>query len=202
VFASLPSNRTCTERVGLRWGWGGTPCAQADVCNPTVTQGGKSFIGVATADGVTTFYMYDRRMKWIENTLESPADVTFEEYGNNRNHGGSSTCPAVGAPHPLVHRVSVCPIDCQVGAPQPLVHRVSVCSNGSTLPSWCTSPIGPSQACGLLCCCCRWAAAGVANLRRRALVEHSPLELGLGENLRDAASCERPTVARTCCRCR
>jgi hypothetical protein len=51
---------------------------------------GKTFFGLA-AGGETTFYMFDRRLKWIENTLESPSNVNHDEYAGAR----FGTCPTV-----------------------------------------------------------------------------------------------------------
>jgi hypothetical protein len=56
---------------------------------------GKVFFGLTktNSDGgeATAFYQYDRRLKWIDNSLETPASVTAEEYTGGR-HG---VCPSV-----------------------------------------------------------------------------------------------------------
>jgi hypothetical protein len=51
-------------------------------------QSGKTFLGLRRSDG-TDFYQYDRRLKWVDNTLGSPASVSADEYAGGR-HG---VCP-------------------------------------------------------------------------------------------------------------
>lgn len=56
---------------------------------------GKTFFGLETVTGegvlVTEFYQYDRRIRWIANSLANPATATADEYAGGR-HG---VCPNV-----------------------------------------------------------------------------------------------------------
>lgn len=60
-------------------------------CDDGIGVAGKSFIGVDQGSGAATtvYYGSDRRMRFVDNTLESPADAP--EAGNSGGHG----CPAV-----------------------------------------------------------------------------------------------------------
>jgi hypothetical protein len=66
--------------------------------------GGKAYFGLTTVDGdgvaATVFYAFDRRLKWIENSLLSPASVTAGDYAGGR-HG---ICPKV--PRTFVNQAS------------------------------------------------------------------------------------------------
>ena len=54
---------------------------------------GKTFFGLKppSSNGETVYYQYDRRLKWIDNSPEAPADITADEYTGGR-HG---VCPKV-----------------------------------------------------------------------------------------------------------
>jgi hypothetical protein len=52
---------------------------------------GKTFFGLVKNSGDIDFYQYDRRLKWIDNSLENPADTKADEYAGGR-HG---VCPQV-----------------------------------------------------------------------------------------------------------
>ena len=59
-------------------------------CKATL-KNGKAFIGVSGGGRAPVYYQYDSRLRLLENTLASPADVPVASLGN----GEQSTCPAV-----------------------------------------------------------------------------------------------------------